>query len=154
MAYLSRYQSANFSKDWVLYYDKQVAPMTMIRAYEAHEIEFLVWTRERRDSITAVWIQTPKQVTRWTIKSWFPQANWVGSTGGHEEYQAWFKVMNGDRFMHRGRFHQRIRKGMRAGRTEIDAICEAVAALSMADLENDRAEAEIGTLVRTYAQYF
>ncbi len=151
---LTQYQNENFSKDWVCYYDNQVDPERMIRVYEEREIEFLVWTRERADGITAVWVQTPARTTRWQIQGWFPSANWVGTTGGKEEYAAWFKEMAGDRFLYRGRYHARLPKGMRAGRTMIDEICEAVAAFTMSEEADEEMGETPGVLVRTYAQYF
>lgn len=155
---MTEYKNEHFSQDWVLLYTTQMGNNVFDNAYWAHRIDFIVWTTDRQDGNTLVWVQTKGRRARSTLERWFPGNAWVGTTHGKEEYDDWFQANPRDRFNWRGTYKIRHPSGVISGRSTMVEILEATDAMAQdmdaqrVDLDTD--EDEPGELVRTEARYF
>ncbi len=156
MAELKQYKNETHSKDWALYFDKQETEHLMRSIAAAADLQFLIWTRARRDGFTIAWAQTRSTKSRDRIVGWFRNAKWIGTTGGHEEYISWFKEGEVEPFRYAGHYAVRERTDMVAGHTMICEIIDATAVMDMclATEDDTDSDEEPGKLVRTYAKYF
>ncbi len=146
---MTEYKNNEYSKDWCIFFDAQVNNTMMHNAFWANGIDFLIWTKLRGDNNTLCWVQTKTRRARSTIERWFPRANWVGTTQGKEEYDAWFHAEPQDRFNWCGEYQVRHATGVKAGREIMEEILAATAAFAEMDDEE-----EPGELVRANAQFF
>jgi len=151
---LKDYTNMSWGKDWTIFFDHQVEERAMRVVFEERELDFLVWTIDRQDGSTIAWAQSANAMCRFFMEGHFPEAAWVGSTTGHEEFQEWFGVRRGDRFKYMGGYKQRFSTQEVPGKAVVDEICEASAALAMEEEELREDPTEIGHLVRTYAKHF
>jgi len=153
---LKEYKNLQRGKNWSIYFDHQMGRTEMHEIFDDRDLDFLVWSRCRKDGITVAWCQTKRPVWRWIVEGWFPGNGWIGSTTAHEEYQAWFKLHT-DCFHYAGEYKGEASTQKVPGRRVISEICEAAAAMSMCDETdpaNDDDPTDVESLQRTYGTYF
>lgn len=116
------------SKDWGLYWNFQVEEKDMDAIFDKIDnIEFMVWTTERRDEQTIAWIQTKLPTYMPKVQLYFKDALYTRATFGDEEFNAWFMRKNKDRARIRGANSSRYPSGETPSRLVIEEICwEAV----------------------------
>ena len=81
------YQQALRSNDWTLYFDRQLPDEYFDVVYGTANLEFAVWTNNRNDGKTIVWIQSGTERNKEAIEAYFPDAGWVGSTTATEDFE-------------------------------------------------------------------
>lgn len=141
---IASYKNERYSRDWSLFFDRQMPETELALIYEHKEVEFIIWTRERHDGRTLCWLQTT-WLTKEEIKEWIPEAKWIGTTGGHAERGQWLRSEASERQFHRGYYHSRFPKWMETGRSIMVEVCDCCEALRQC-LDEEERDDESGCL--------
>jgi len=158
MAILRPYSSRTYGHDFTVYFTEQVTNQSMRASFrDGAWMQFLIWTTERVDGVTICWVQTKIPVTRLEMETeYFPDATWIGTTDQKQEYDSWFKNLEGrDRYKFEGSFDNKAQHtdGMLAGRDAVLEILECVKAMrdwnEEEDGVTDTEEDGVGSLMRT-----